>query len=273
MPKPFGGPWTLVKLAVLRNYLQAYGLALKSQRWFTLMYIDAFAGDGQVELPTGQKVPGSAAIALESNAFQRYLFIEQNPEDAPRLDIMCDRYRQADPSKIIEVQQGDSNQNLEVTLRDLDWKHTRAVAFLDPFGMELAWETLGHIARTHAIDVWYWFPLSGLYRQAARNSDAIDEAKARSLDHLLGDGVWRDLYDTEQLRLWGPPLRLRAPGVDRVETFVVERLRSIFAGVAKSKRLPVGESPRYVLFFAVSNPDPKAQGLAMRIAGHILDHL
>ena len=45
----FGGPWTIEKLDILEAYLDRYTTALKGQA-FDLIYIDAFAGTGQVEL-------------------------------------------------------------------------------------------------------------------------------------------------------------------------------------------------------------------------------
>ncbi len=65
-----GGAWTIEKLEVIKNYLDAYTTALKRQR-FSLIYIDAFAGDGTVTLETPDRefrrvVDGSARLALES---------------------------------------------------------------------------------------------------------------------------------------------------------------------------------------------------------------
>ena len=44
---PFGGTWTQEKLGILERYLDAYTTALKDQH-FKLLYIDAFAGTGQI---------------------------------------------------------------------------------------------------------------------------------------------------------------------------------------------------------------------------------
>ena len=49
-PRPFGGEWTKTKLDIIEKYLNAYTTALKDKP-FKLMYIDAFAGTGQVEIP------------------------------------------------------------------------------------------------------------------------------------------------------------------------------------------------------------------------------
>jgi|WetSurMetagenome_2_1015567.scaffolds.fasta_scaffold293415_2 three-Cys-motif partner protein len=61
----FGGGWTQIKLDVLEKYLSAYVTALKNKQ-FELLYIDAFAGTGEVTTKSGSGEPidGSAKIAL-----------------------------------------------------------------------------------------------------------------------------------------------------------------------------------------------------------------
>ena len=49
---------------------------------------------------------------------------------------------------------------------EIDWRRTRGVIFLDPFGASLEWQTLKVIAATEALDVWYFFPLSSIFRNA-----------------------------------------------------------------------------------------------------------
>jgi len=53
----------------------------------------------------------------------------------------------------------------------------RGVIFLDPYGMEVSWETVEAIARTEALDCWYFFPLSGLYRNAPKDPLKLDQSK------------------------------------------------------------------------------------------------
>ena len=45
----YGGSWTIEKLEILERYLDAYTRALKNKS-FNLMYIDAFAGTGYLEM-------------------------------------------------------------------------------------------------------------------------------------------------------------------------------------------------------------------------------
>ena len=65
----FGGQWTIEKLDILERYLDAYTTALKNQP-FRLMYIDAFAGTGEISLRQEDEdvrefIEGSARRAIK----------------------------------------------------------------------------------------------------------------------------------------------------------------------------------------------------------------
>ena len=77
----FGGDWTSEKLEILEKYLDAYTTALKHQR-FRLIYIDAFAGSGTVDLGSGgpaveNLIRGSAerAIGIANKPFDHLVFV------------------------------------------------------------------------------------------------------------------------------------------------------------------------------------------------------
>ena len=75
----FGGPWTVEKLNILSDYLNFYATALKKQP-FKLIYIDAFAGTGHINIGDNvdEIIDGSAKLALQSNGnFTEYIFIEK----------------------------------------------------------------------------------------------------------------------------------------------------------------------------------------------------
>jgi three-Cys-motif partner protein len=79
-------------------------------------------------------------------------------------------------------------------LGTLNWKDCRGVLFVDPYGMAVTWSTLEKIAATRTLDVWYLFPLSGVYRQAAHDFDKVDQSKADSLDDVQGTQAWREHF-------------------------------------------------------------------------------
>ena len=123
----YGGRWTSEKLDILEKYLNAYTRALKNQP-FQLMYIDAFAGSGYVELQQDDPeatdfMRGSATIALDigDKQFDRLIFVEK---DRVRCDEL-ERLRAGWPDRDIRIVNADANR----FLHDLhqDWRRWRGV--------------------------------------------------------------------------------------------------------------------------------------------------
>jgi hypothetical protein len=92
------GPWSEVKLAIVREYAAAYSRILNKQKGLEHFCIDAFAGAGVHESrSTGDLVPGSPTVALQTRPpFTGYHFIDLNRGmDTLRglvLSGMCSRF-------------------------------------------------------------------------------------------------------------------------------------------------------------------------------------
>lgn len=275
----FGGAWTLIKLNVLKSYLPAFTTAL-SKRNFRLIYIDAFAGTGRcdVKMDGGQKkVDGSARIALQSQpSFHEHWFIELAAKKQQALESLAEEY----PNHTIRVIRDDANAVLRNICQTYDWNNTRAVLFLDPKGMHVDWPTLEEVARTEAIDVWYLFPYSAFYRQAAKDLRSVDSDKEAALTRLMGTDGWKKQFYSppSQLGLYGDDSEVRDVAHSKMLEYFSERLKGIFPEVAGPRILyqsgtreqPSG-APLFALYFAVSNPNPRARALAIKIAKHVLD--
>ena len=278
----FGGIWTRIKLEALGKYLVAFNTALSKQN-FTRIYIDAFAGTGRCDITVdGEKtsIDGSARRALATDPpFHKFCFIELRTKKLAALKALEDEY----PDKSIEVIHDDANAALKSLCEKHPWHDERAVLFLDPFGMHVEWTTLQAIAKTGAIDVWYLFPYSGLYRQAAKNADAMDADKEESITRLLGTDEWRQVFYTpkRQASLFGgDDGDERDADHHQMLDFVSQRLKGVFPAVTAPKVLYQGGdsknpsgAPLFALYFAASNPKPAAHGLATKIAKAILDTL
>lgn len=268
----FGGPWTRLKLDTLEKYLHFYTTALKHKR-FRLHYIDAFAGSGICEIRKGDEVErliGSAQRAINvSPPFDRFDFIESNPGRVQALREIKAQY----PDRNIHIYEADANDKLREICADRNWRGTRAVLFIDPYGMSMNYDTLKTVAGTKAIDVWYLFPLSAMVRQAATDRKAVTPDKESALTRLLGDDSWRDVWysQTPISDLFEGDQYQRDVGVDAMEEFVLHRLGQIFSRVAQPRRLYLnGNVSLFSLIFAVSNPSPKAIELSMRAANYLL---
>jgi three-Cys-motif partner protein len=289
----YGGRHSDDKTARLREYLQAFATALKN-RGFRLVYIDARAGsggrtevlpalpllDGDDASPQIVTVPGSARLAMEVvPPFDHLLLVESNPDRYAALERLAAEF----PKQKIDCRRGDANDAVQTFCRRAPWrgskeapKGMRGVDFLDPYGMEVDWPTVEAIAATESLDLWYFFPLMGLYRQAANNAPAIDATKRARLNRVLGTDEWeRAWYGTPHgpTDLLGETAdAIRTVDVDAIERYVKHRLETVFKGavldplrIYHERRFPLAS-----LFFAVSNPNPKAVQVASRIAKHIL---
>ncbi len=273
----FGGPWTVEKLTILEAYLDAYTTALKHQA-FELIYIDAFAGTGQIESQAedGDKMEflrGSTerALRVRDKPFDELIFIEKDAARCAELGELRDRH----PGRRIRIERAEANDFLNGLHKD--WSACRGVLFLDPFATEVEWSTLKRIGNLNALDAWILVPVSAIVRMlpASRQPDYISPQWASRLTSVFGDESWRGLYrDDPQLTLFGEPRSIRERGVDGLVSIYKENLERVFGErfLRTSRRL-VGStgSPLFEFMFCVGSPT--GIGVAKRIAKHILDEM
>jgi three-Cys-motif partner protein len=178
----------------------------------------------------------------------------------------------------VTIHDGDANAAIRKLCGEIDWRRTRGVIFLDPFGASLQWGTLKVIAATKALDVWYLFPLSSVFRNAPHALEKLTPEKRASITKILGTSEWEAEFYREL-----PKVRTgffdvledgkvkRTVNVDAIEAFIDRRLKTIFPAVAKPRRLLGPKNvPLFSLFFAVSNPSSAAIKPALRIAAFLL---
>lgn len=279
----FGGDWTEKKLASVRQYLVAYTTALSKQR-FKTAYIDAFAGTGYRtssanEEPESLLFPemdkfldGSARIALQVEPrFHKYIFIEKDPDRFAELEKLKAEFPQL--AADILLQNTEANSYLKGLCQGPSWRNHRAVLFLDPFGMQITWDTIEAIAKTQAIDLWLLFPLGVAVNRILTKSGRISPTWRAKLDAMFGATDWYDVFyqTTKRQSLFGEEeVTEKIGNFDSISNYFVNRLKTVFAGVADHP-LPLYNSrknPIFMLCFAVGNP--KGKDIALRIARHIL---
>lgn len=271
----FGGPWTVDKLNILSNYLDFYTTALKNKP-FDLLYIDAFAGTGKILIGDGEQyeeVDGSARLALQSKGrFAEYIFIEKKLSFVKELKSMVEQDFPEKKNKV-KIERGDCNYVLLEICQKVNWNKTRAVLFIDPYAANVEWGTLQTIAATGAIDVWYLFPFHAANRMLRRDGQ-IDPAWEAKLNSIFGDNSWRDqlYHDDPQTNLFGADEVYKESSTDKLKSYIEGRLSTIFKGVSSNSRILYNRknSPLFLFCFAVSNDNPRAKTLAMRVANYIL---
>ncbi len=271
----FGSAHTKQKLDCLEKYLKAYLKVFKNRPWAHTIYIDAFAGTGEIpqagrypELPLdsdGQQfIVGSVRRALEiSESFNEYVFIEKHRNKARALEKLKAEF----PTKNIEILNTDANLGIKKICAERDWKKCRAVVFLDPFGSQVEWATIEDIARTKAIDLWYLFPAGlSVHRQVRTADGTVHRDHQASLDRILGTTEWRkafaeevvdepDLFKFEQVHT------KKVVTADSATRFMIERMKTVFGGGVLDDWLTLGSKGVHMfsLIFAWANPSPGAK--------------
>ena len=209
----FGGEWTAEKLERVKKYLQAY-VRIMSKYNFKFYYIDAFAGTGYVELKDRKEdkinsllfdlaeeepqrfIQGSAQVALQIEpSFSKYILIEKSSKRCSELEKLRNSHSHL-ADRLVIINQ-EANEVIQEICSRTNWRGTRAVLFLDPYGMQVRWETIEAIAQTKAIDLWLLFPLGVAVNRMLKNDGKINELWAQKLDSIFGSRDWySEFYKT-----------------------------------------------------------------------------
>lgn len=289
----FGGGWTEQKLQVLDHYLVAYCKIFQTNpraKHFDTIYVDAFAGTGLInqrkapaegfglftefsEQETAEFLNGSASRALQ-HPFSRYVFIEKVASRIAELETLRAKSLHKDR---IEIRKGDANTRLANFVASTDWRKSRAVVFLDPYGMQVDWETIVKLGRTEAVDLWLLFPLGQAVMRLLNREGEPPPEWQRALDRIFGTHDWHSrFYVTQREADWFEKEIVsthRVADWQAVGAFMIERLKTAFCAVAGNPGVLLNSRnvPLYLFCFASANP--KGAPTALKIAGYLLKGL
>lgn len=289
----FGGEWTEVKLQAISAYSEFFTGAISGI--FDLWYVDPFAGTGErtaVEQSGGlfenkpissveRQYPGSASRALTVNPpFHHFRFGDSDPRHVDALLKLKGLY----PHKDIEVVRDDANAFIQNLFSKPPWagpagsgSSSRALVFLDPYGMEVRWLTLEKLAACQKADVWLLANLKAAVQQLSRRHEKIDISKRRALNEYFGTADWeKQFYNDENQSddLFGNIRSEKGRNVEKIEIalFHQKRLKTLFAYVSEPLSLKVGNVDDYFLLYCMSNnQSPKARGLIAKGATWVIN--
>lgn len=250
------GPWTEVKHEIIRKYAKAYSTILSKQQRPRLdhAYIDAFAGAGRyLSKASGLLVPGSTESALAiAPPFHEYHFIDIHDVKISRLE------RIARDRSDVSVYHGDCNEVLvKQVFPRIRWDHyRRGLCLLDPYGLDLDWETVRSAAAMRTVEIFINFPTMAINRNPLRRDpSSVALGQAERMTAFWGDESWRERFyqPRPQLDLWGEQPDEKAVDNEAVAQAYRERLRTIAGFKYVPPPLPMRNSSNailYYLFFA-----------------------
>jgi len=185
------GSWTAEKLDYLARYIDVFETAMR-QKWRVRYYVDLFAGSGRNRVEdSGTVMLGSALLALTTTyPFTGYFFTDLLEENTQALRQRCavsPHYRNVD------IHPGDCNDlvnGIVAQIKSDDWRSLN-LAFLDPEGLELKWDTVAKLSAIQRMDLIINYPQGGLNRYMPM---AFDTDGQTAVDDFFGDREWRKIY-------------------------------------------------------------------------------
>lgn len=188
------GPWSEVKLDILKRYAVEYSKILSNQKnpSFFHVYIDGFAGAGfHLSETSGKMVLGSPLNALLVRPpFREYHLIDLDGDKIDGLNaIIGDR-------KDVFLHKGDCN---EVLLRDVfpkvrreDFK--RGLCLLDPYALTLDWKVIQRAGEMQSLDIFINFPIYDININVLhRNPETVLPQHVERMNAYWGDESWRQV--------------------------------------------------------------------------------
>jgi three-Cys-motif partner protein len=216
---------------MLAEYLHAYAVIMNAQkrRWLTeFHYMDAFAGPGVARSKDPEVVAylaGSPQRAIDCQpAFDRLWFVDRNRSRVERLNSQIEAAEQQSRST---VRHGDANAEIREIVGELG-RSERALAFLDPYGLQVDWQTVSYLAQTRKVDVFINFSLMDVTRNLRREGGPSIEFR-QDLERVMLSTRWVDDLYVDQGELWGAGRRYRrAVTARQVADHYCDDLRTVF---------------------------------------------
>jgi three-Cys-motif partner protein len=265
------GPWSEVKLRIVREYAGAYSRILSAQAKpaLTHVYVDAFSGAGVHSSRTsGNLVEGSPAVALETRPpFAEYHFIDLKKGNIDILTglVMSGSAGAVDPSTV-HFYNADCNTVLleSVFPRIRFSEYRRGLCLLDPYGLHLDWEVVRTAGQMGSMEIFLNFPIYDMNLNVLRHDPSrVDPAQAARMTRFWGDDSWRDAAYSVTGNLFGYPEKQTNEVLVRAYQ---KRLKKVAGFKHVPDPIPMRNSINatvYYLFFASQKP----------AAGHIIEDI
>jgi three-Cys-motif partner protein len=190
------GPWAEDKYRYVGMYAEMFSTGMKN-KWPRRLYLDLFSGPGYSrERDTGRVVLGSPMIALSlPDPFDAYVLSDENPE---ALDVLRTRVARLDRQLPVTYIPGDANvavARIVEVVSATPSKSTLSFCFIDPYKLNIHFQTVQRIAEGRAVD---FLILLALYIDANRNIQWYVGDDNPTIDLFLGDRTWRPRWKTAE---------------------------------------------------------------------------
>lgn len=244
------GPWSEIKLDILRDYAAPYSRILGSNG-FHHGYIDAFSGPGlHVRKSDKQEVLGSPLVALGvTPPFNEYHFIDLDGEKVEHLRGLVGTRAG------VTFYNQDCNDVLrrDVLPRFTYASRTRALCVLDPYKLTLDWKVVTQAGQSRAVEVFINFPVMHMNRNCKKERvGEIMPGELAAMDRFWGDRSWHNamFQPSGQMDFIGGEDLTKQDNTDLVNAYC-ERLSAVAGFGFVATPLPMRNSINAVVYYLI----------------------
>ncbi len=271
----WGGPWTERKLEAFSKYVWSYLTIMKKNDYWQTIYFDGFAGSGTREKTNKTELYQQLSITEEEEKtykgaaervlgikdlyFDYYYFIDKKEESLNKLKAKLEP-KFAD--KNIVYKHGDANEHIINLAKSLKTKQYAALTFLDPFGMQIDWNSIAKLKETRS-DVWILVPTGVIVnRLLDKKGKLIFSEKLESFFGLSVEEIRTFFYKEEKnLTLFGEEsviTKVSEP-IEKIAKLYCQRMKTIWKYVTEEPLVLKNRnnSPIFHFIFASNNPNAK----------------
>lgn len=282
----WGGSWTEKKLDAFSKYVWSYLSIMKKHPNWKTIYFDGFAGSGgrtedihknrplfeELNISEESNVyKGSAerVLSLKDNfAFNYYYFIDTDKKALKNLQVRIEEKFSESPN-IIFRKDDVNNQLLELSTAMKRDKKYAALIFLDPFGMQIRWQSICSLQGTRT-DIWILLPTGVIVNRLLDKDGKLEHIEKLTSFFGLAEQEIREFFykkETEQT-LFGEEERIKkvTKPIDKIAKLYVQQLKTIWKFAPEKPLVLLNHKnvPIYHLVFASNNKT------AVKIASQII---
>ena len=244
------GPWSEIKLDILRRYAVPYSTILK-RKGFHHGYVDAFSGPGlHIRKAGGEEILGSPLVALGIKPpFDEYHFIDL---DGEKVDFLRG---QVGDRPDVTFYHADSNRVMldSVLTRFSFAKRTRALCVLDPYKLTLDWSVVCVAGKSSAVEVFINFPVMQMNRNCKQaDISRILPGELEVMDRFWGDRSWHSAMfrPSAQTSLFEDDELDKTENRDLVNAYC-KRLKAVAGFGFVADPLPMRNSRNAVVYYLI----------------------
>jgi len=245
-----------------------------------IIYFDAFAGSGSdnnknteeidhnllkelditVEEQSIYKGAAERVLSIEQRGFDYYYFIDKNKKASGDLKTKLQKFAEKGELKFLFADANDEIKKLAAAM--MKNKNLKALILLDPFGMQVNWESIEKLQNT-GTDLWVLVPTGMIINRLLDRKGELKYAnKLKSFFGLTEEEIKNHFYQKDkQLALFDEETKIlkQDQSIKKIAELYIKRLKTIFNEVIdhplelrNTKNVPI-----YHFAFASNNKTAK----------------